>query len=284
MNNCLVTKLKGSVNNDNLPMYDTLKVALSAGTEIKVHFDVSDLVKVLTKDGLFEFTFEPNNTSYPLYTPATDTILFIKNKRALNTLTTIGGGGLVQGISNFMEYLSSIKYCTNLTSVAAAFTGGDLSDIASILPQLTNLILTKSLVEGSEYITGDIALLSNNPYITSLQGVMDGTDITGDLSTAGQSVNHVYLSQGRGRKGTWKGTRDSSYPIISFLSPMLAGSYVDFGDDLDNMLINQAACSLTGTHSNKKIVVTGNRTTASDTAVSTLKEKGYQIWVNGVTL
>ena len=283
MNNCLVTKLKGSVANSNLPILNAFKVALSAGTNIKAHLQcVGSNVKIYTTDGEFQYNFTPGNISYPQYTPAQDTFLVVSNKYALTEYVAIADANTI-GIQKITEKLDTMKHCSNLTNLAANFTGGDLSDIADILPNLTNLILGKTNSD-SEYITGDISLLSTNDKITSLQGILDYTDITGDFSTLGAKAHYVYVSTNRGRKATWKTTRNSSYPIISFVSPQTGNSYIDFGTDLDNMLINQANCSLTGTYTNKKIIVSGTRTNASDDAVATLKEKGYQIIINGSVL
>ena len=81
---------------------------------------------------------------------------------------------------------------------------------------------------------------------------------------------------------TWDTNRPSDANIISM-------NYISL-NNLDTMLINQANCQavesvdIDFSDFKKNIIVYGTRTSASDTAVQTLKEKGYTVMVNGVTL
>ena len=82
------------------------------------------------------------------------------------------------------------------------------------------------------------------------------------------------ISCGKNCNFTWKSERSSTSPIISITS-----SAANFGDDLDAMLINQAKCKAS-TADSKIIMVKGNKTSASDSAISELQSKGYTVVVN----
>ena len=103
--------------------------------------------------------------------------------------------------------------------------------------------------------------------------------MVGDLSYCPANCDIIRTS-GNNNVFPWKSTRNSDLTIFGFTED------TNFGDDLDAMLINQANCQTTSvqTEVNLKIFVSGNRTSASDSAVATLKTKGYVVRVNGVTL
>lgn len=280
-NNCLVTKLKRSINNDSLDFLGSLKVKLTGGNHVKMNLQCSSDVRVWTTDGEFSYTFTPGNNAWPTYTPSSDTYLIISNKYAITKYQPSG-----QNQSNWRELdgtLDDFAYTDGLIILNTRLKGGDLSDLpSSVLDNLRDLVLDKSLDENAEYVTGEVGLLQNNSYLTNLQGALDYTNISGDLSLAPPKCNYVYIAPAnmRGRKWTWKHTRDSSCPIMSIVTDVA----FNFGDDLDACLINLAQCSTTGTYTTKSLILSGTRTSASDSAVTTLKSNGYMVKVNGVTL
>ena len=103
--------------------------------------------------------------------------------------------------------------------------------------------------------------------------------VGGDISAL--SNNLAFLStQGGTTTLSWKGERAESANIIALED-------VRLGDDVDRMLINQAKCKakfLGDSSWYHRIMASGNRTSASDNAVQTLKSKGYTIVVNRETL
>lgn len=76
-------------------------------------------------------------------------------------------------------------------------------------------------------------------------------------------------------KNTWKQTRPSSNQIMAI-------SGIDLGDDVDKMLIDQSAC-IANTQSQSwyhSISCKGNRTSSSDSAIAILQSKGYTVSVS----
>lgn len=189
--------------------------------------------------------------------------------------------------------------------------GGDISSLLN----LTNLA-TLICVQDSGFpnkITGDVSSLTIGDFFASGTNVYgdftslvanctsDGLvvlrtsnatdELTVDLSQASQSFNFANINGEpyQDFKATWTTTRNSSYPIISIDSGYNTEfgriHFIDFGDDLDAMLKNQAQCSTTGTASTKVINVKGNHDTSDADAVAaiaTLKAVGYTIRINGI--
>lgn len=225
-------------------------------------------------------------------------------------------------IRNVVMYIDDLKYSQNLNSLRLLKgSTGDLEsladknkltvlslnecditgDIAS-LAGLTNL--TAFNVSGCKDITGDIASLKGLTKITSINltftnlsgncesiksirisdaiNLFKGNKIGGDISQLNTDGNFISFLSRTSKDVSWKTTRSSSEKILA-----IEGS-PNFGDDLDAMLINQANCTKGFIDSDnqykKEITVLGNRTSASDTAVASLKAKGYKVIVNNVEL
>lgn len=90
-----------------------------------------------------------------------------------------------------------------------------------------------------------------------------------------KNTDRITLSYSKGNF-EWKTERDNTAPIIT-----LQG--VNLGSDVDAMLINQAKCPASSFES-KIIDVSGTKSSTSDSAVNTLKGKGYSVYVNGIQL
>lgn len=142
------------------------------------------------------------------------------------------------------------------------------------MTQLTNLT---SLSVANTGITGDLSALTQLTNLKECQA--KEMRITGDLSILPDKV--AFFSTQKGQTTlSWKGRRIESANIVAFED-------VRLGNDVDNMLINQAKCTAKPLGDSlwyNLITVSGNRTSASDSAVQSLKNKGYTVIVNGVTL
>lgn len=195
-------------------------------------------------------------------------------------------------VDNISE-VSNFKKLTDLT----CFSCNDILDISNI----KDLPLTNIGFGFNKKITGDIANIPSTVVnitiygtdiygnyesvlgrkLSSLAGIFLDTRVGGDLSKMPSTETHINASNNPS-VFSWKTDRDNSYKILS-----LEGS-VNFGDNLDAMLINQAKCQIGFTSSDesykKRISCSGNRTSASDSAIQTLKGKGYNVYVNGMQM
>ena len=152
---------------------------------------------------------------------------------------------------------------------------------------MTNLGLSNTRV------SGDIASLAG---ITRLNYIsLLGTQVSGDIASLSELKNLIILFAGNNNHGdvavlspilqfinmnkksaTWS-TRPSSSTIIAMEN-------IDFGNNVDKMLQNQAQCvkpEIQNEQAWKRTInVIGTRTSVSDNAVAVLQGKGYTVIVN----
>lgn len=195
-------------------------------------------------------------------------------------------------VDNISE-VSNFKKLTDLT----CFSCNDILDISNI----KDLPLINIGFSFNKNITGDIANIPSTAVnisiygtdiygnyesilgrkLSNLSGIFQDTRVGGDLSKMPPTETSVNANKNPS-VFSWKTERDNSYKIVS-----LEGA-VNFGDDLDAMLINQAKCQIgfvDSDESYKKLIsCLGNRTSASDSAIQTLKGKGYAVYVNNVQM
>jgi hypothetical protein len=278
MGNCLVTKLKGVVDNANLPIFDTFCVEVLANTELKVGSTTAkSTYKILSGDGYFtDSTYSQNLGTESAQNPWV--YPFVK----------VNSGKVIVGISS-KATLDNINEARNIY-----FKVEDYYDLIRYTPVKYSYSLnstirfeTEKMAEGTASkssmqsfvgdIGGPVSALSDFTALTSIMTYTFGY-LRGDASLLPASC--VFLHQGHPAGYTtmsWNGTKTGS--------PLTAQN-VDFKESLDNYLINTAdlASSAATLPSNKAIDVKGTRTSASDSAVSTLKNLGYTVKVNGTQL
>lgn len=180
MGNCLVTKLKGIVQDEKLlklgeirfgvhkvssPSVNTQYCRFTSTRNQKInivggHLTDSNLTQ---NDGNQENIIA--NQPYGFIISNDDSTIILSDKYALTNITSYA-------IDDFD--LSSIKYCKELQELILLRAGGtgDLKDLSG-LSKLTNLTLK------SEFVTGDISSIINLP-LTTLQLV--SSLITGDIA------------------------------------------------------------------------------------------------------
>lgn len=306
MGNCLVTKLKSVVQNDNLVTIDELVVELWTGTfnpRIKWVNGSTNVCKIVLTGGA---TFSDNSTK----------------KTFEAGIDYIGGAISINGVDGskmhiFNKYdlenyvlranieAANVEYLQNIQILGSYFKG-DINHIESLCKRFENVNYLS--IYGGRNLYGDISCLNDYAYkLNNL--VLEQTNLEGDVTTILNNIGDLNngglfsidgspkltadLSQvtndkcllmlaGGGINLKWATTRSSERKIIALYGGV-------FGDELDAMLINQANCQVgyTGYENDaryKTIRVGGNITSASDAAVATLKEKGYTIIVNGTTL
>lgn len=281
MANCLVTKLNGIVNNETIEKIGEFKVGLVAGNYSITTVDSSNNTVRLTGNAYFSdstysenkgqsITFEnPNNWNtvyivangyanvfFNLYTNTLfrcDRRIDVDSSRFRYASTSRSDLLLLSdnksSLSDFLDRvtISSVLYTD-------AFTG-DISGIS----KCTGLTMIALL---NDNISGDLSAVKNLSGLTSLS--LYG-NITGDASLLPANIELCLLSYKA--HISWNSERPVSSTIPSIIGAPLV-------DNLDAMLINMAKCKAT---SNKSIYVRGTRTSASDSAISTLQGMGYTV-------
>lgn len=303
MGNCLVTKLKGIVSD---------QTRLKLGEFVVDFIDKSTITFNETHDGRVLNGYFTNangdnlgttKTNSDSFTCSAGSKLILTNKYGVSNIkgnndgkftinvdyfkyNTLPGGfyncnkSLVGDIANLRnKHLNSIQAdgCKNLY--------GDFSDlnvssnIAFISLLACPITMDVSVLSKFKGLQGVLSLPSKASGVLSITDINNDLDInagygegliTGDLSKLNGRVVKLN-TQNRPNKFTWKSERPSSSYITIF------NGYVDFGDDIDAMLINQAKCTK---KLNDAFILKGNRTSASDAAVATLQSKGFTIWIN----
>ena len=316
-NNCLQTKLKNTVNNNSIERVGELKIHVVTRGSGDSSADKNKITLVCGVDSTIRTTNGGKfGTSFGTYNKESDTILanttavlyfsdgeydiFISNKYNLLRL-------LLQNTDRFISNMEDYKYLNSLVILYTSNTCvGDVANIKNlqnlgrvalvspnISGDITDFAVDSSLNNSKCY--GDFTNILKNASYTSLYDLNSIIDVNtgsdkefkGDVSQASAGI--ILLSYTKNKRPinvTWKTTRAASSPVIAFESVSNVNGW-NFGDDLDAMLINQAQCSY-GTRPSyiayKTINVLGNRTSASDAAVATLKGNGFIIKVNGETL
>lgn len=170
-----------------------------------------------------------------------------------------------------ISVLSNMIHCSYLSLANTQVTGD-----ASVLGNLTNLIMLNMGDTNISNFTVDLF----KDYTIIKEITVPG--LTGDLSSLKATPDFIYLRdtvyKTHPTNVTWtKGARTNT-TLICFPATEV---YLDFGDDLDNMLIDQATCELSASvqEGYKKIAVKGNRTSASDEALEIIQNKGVTVTI-----
>lgn len=302
MTQCLVTKLKGTVNNDSLPKLGELIIEVNnvssknleltyTGVNIRTCGNITisnteyDYAKKVSGTGKIFLSSEgEENQVYEIKTWGEEgfsfpnlnssflkscSILYISNRgydtplsRSKNRIN-LSNTNVIGKYSNFTN--SEIISISNST-----WNGGEVFDIDQ-LPNNSNV----TLIEFSNMnVKGDISRLNatNYPKTTSLKfwGNKNAEGLHGDISKLTPNGSLVYLT--RSSAGYSWNNRPSNYKV-------LAMSGANLNNDIDKMLINQASLEVGSSYEYNNISVIGTRTSASDEAVATLQGKGFTISV-----
>lgn len=325
MGNCLVTKLAGVTGNVLLPKLGELPLQIKPvdspsenSQKISLRFNTASDLRVV--GGSFTDSTLSTDKGANMHVDAGADIylknvasnLFIGNKYALTQIS------MDRAAEGFSFDLSQLKYSKDMKILLLGSAKVDNISEVSNFKKLTDLtcfncndILDISNIKDlplinigfvfNKNVTGDIANIPSTAVnisiygtdiygnyesilgrkLSNLAGIFLDTRVGGDLSKLPPTETHVNANKNPS-VFSWKTERDNSYKIVS-----LEGT-VNFGDDLDAMLINQAKCQIgfvSSDESYKKLIsCSGNRTSASDSAIQTLKGKGYNVYVNGVQM
>ena len=306
-NKCLITKLKAVVSDSTLEYLGGMYINVSKNTNLQSLKNrgfgiIVNTPTLLKSEGNIYFSDEsltenkgtqleiPANKITYVYVSDDNGRIFINNKYALVRISPIYGSTATPILQSDLEYL---KYSTNLQFLYTATVrfSGDIKNLENLvnlsylygsygdllygnLKYLSKLTKLTTLVLDSTTIQGDIQILKNFQELTYLMLVSNTKNaLSGDVSLLPKKVN-VFKSTSI-QLFTWDTERSSNCPIITF-------SKVNFGKDVDKVLINSAKCNISDA-SSKTIVIYGTRTSASDEAVATLQSKGYTVSVEPVS-
>ena len=212
------------------------------------------------------------------------------NLEALENMTTIGALGLYSStISGDIASLSKLTKLTSLT-IAGTQVSGDIASLSG-LTELTQLVVSDNKISGDiaslskltkltsltiagTQVSGDIASLSGLTELTQIN--LRYSIVSGDIAKLPAKCRYVSFDDDKGVKKTWS-SRDSNALILA-----ISGSAKL--DNVDKMLIDQSNCQIGFSSSDglkyKTISVVGNRTSVSDSALSTLQNKGYTVSIS----
>lgn len=275
MGKCLVTKLSGVVDNNELLKIEEFQIDITGNSEIWVGLPSNVSVDArIVGEGYFtdekyaanngdkkQITNQIDESSYnygysKVYVTGTNCKLLIGGKYKLTQLRANGECNI-----NIMEQLSFCKNISEyLTENAHEY---NIVDIFNTFPLLKIASLK---------FKGDISKLKSS----SVQQIWNNgkyDDLYGDISKAPETL--CYVKNG---SFDWNSTRNASAFIIGLLDCVVK--------NIDAMLINQANCTAKeGVSSYLKVIsVSGeNRTNASNAAIATLQSKGYTVSVPAAT-
>lgn len=311
MAKCFITRLKGSVTNDTLPILGAVRVNV-VGEENLANTISGNLTFAGSKCN-WKGTSGCTPPSYPDYqlnrynvttTKEAKGLLLLTDKYSLKEIDiSYGYGACVK--------LSDLNYCKNLYNLAISnsYQEGDLSEISDL--NLKGLNIAKSKITGSldslskmtslnslnireTSISGDIANLAGNKNmstvdisnshvygsLSSLIGCskiknilsMDNSVLEGNLEDFANHANLIAF-QNLALNNTWssESLRPSNMPKIVITSKFKTAT------DTDNFLKNMAKCSDKGVIGKTFFFGNSHRTSASDAAVSTLQNAGYTL-------
>lgn len=313
MGKCLVTKLNGAVNNNDLLRIGECVVSVesSAADELLFQVDLGnteyyceqshksgeEIVSAGSKKQLVSWT-DIKSTSAGLYR------FHFLNKYSIR--------GLLEKSIKGINEINQVNYLNNITQIVFTLNSDDVFDLNALkqstsltlvslkgnitgdISSLKNITALTDLKINSNNVTGDISSLSNITALKTLEGTLV---ITGNVeklkvfpnlvkfncinATAKNNFGDIatlpagftYLYIGTNASISWSSRPSTSKIIGIFGSPRLS--------NIDKMLQDQAQC-VTGITSStpeytKTITATGTRTSASDAAVQTLQSKGYTV-------
>lgn len=303
MAKCLVTKLNGSVDNNELLRLGEMRIkveSVESPTKDTQGFGVSftkPTTVEIVGDGYFTDNTLTENKGKSMVVSSLQgvivsqaTTVAIRNKYKLTNLNVYIPSGNPYGKNKVLN-IDDLKYSTSLISL-------NLSNVQASgnIANLKNLVALTTLNISSTNISGDIANLKNltaltklsiaksniSGDITNIYFVLRGTIkefsvaycnyLSGDLASLPNNIL-FFNSESSNSKFTW--TKGSSRTNILACGHL----YCTNIDDMLNDMADKTA-SFAGKDAYYKVIsLVGTRTSASDAAVATLQSKGYTVSV-----
>lgn len=296
--NCLVTKLKGTVDNANLLKLGEIRFGVNgtAAITIKAIPNKSVVATIIEGTGTFNATNTntvtlTNSITEASITASTPCIVSINDKYSLETL-------FINNDKKDYNNASTLEYCLNLKSIAGfSFDSTDFVNFKN-KANATSIYFNTKESFNIDNITG-----YNNLQVLSTENAVDGNIntinlnfpsikklvlcgvLTGDASMFATSVETPILSSKSGNSNntniTWSTTRPDTAPFLEL-------THIYLGDYLDTMLINQAKLTYSGTAATgwaRGLTVYGNLGSSQEVtnAIEAIKAKGLPVHINGET-
>lgn len=304
MSKCLVIKLNGSVDNNELLRIGEMRIKVeSVESPTKdtqgfgVYFTEPTTVEIVG-DGYFTDNTLKENKGKSMVVSGSQgvivsqaTTVAIRNKYKLLNLNVFIPSGNPYGKNKVLN-IDDLKYSNSLSSLnlSSMQASGDIAN-------LKNLVALTTLDIANTNIRGDIANLKNLTALTSIK--INNTQISGDITNiyfalrgtikefniaycndlfgdlASLPNNILFFNSYRGNgKFTW--TKGSSRTNILACANLHCTNI----DDMLNDMAEKTA-SFAGQDAYYKVIsLVGTRTSASDVAVQTLQSKGYTVSIN----
>ena len=313
MGKCLVTKLNGAVNNNDLLRIGECVIGVESSSVNELLFQTNlggteyycEQSHVLGEENVNAGVKRAIASWKDIKSSAVGLYRFhFLNKYSIK-------GFLEKSIKGINE-INQVNYLNNITQIMLNLNSDDVFDL-NALKQSTSLNLL--ILKGT--VTGDISSLKNMTALTNLS--INSNTVTGDISSlkgltalenfsgylsirgkaeelktlpnlksfncqnavnkgdfgdiATLPAGFIYLFIGSNASISWTSRPSTSKIIGIFGSPKIS--------NIDKMLQDQAQCVTGITTSTleyiKSITATGTRTSASDAAVQTLQSKGYTV-------
>ena len=291
MINCLITKLKGTVNNSNIPKIGELIIGIKVTGKDRFISLESEIGQIVTIYGDSYFMNSSNqkegNTlgigtmSMNSYVADKNGTMSFPNKYAIKKIqgdvfedTDISELAFNDSLQILVSdaFYGDLKHLSNKTGLVEINLSNKATsgDIAALKPctKVSKIFLSSSA------IYGDISCFYAASALNQL--TIDEAKLTGDISLLPSGL--LYFRSYNGKSiFTWDNERKADSSIIGLYN-------INLGNDVDKMLINQAKCTVKELGDNpswfRAIIVFGTRTSASDEAITTLQGKGYTVSVN----
>lgn len=291
MINCLITKLKGTVNNSNIPKIGELIIGIKVTGKDRFISLESEIGQIVTIYGDSYFMNSSNqkegNTlgigtmSMNSYVADKNGTMSFPNKYAIKKIqgnvfedTDISELAFNDSLQILVSdaFYGDLKHLSNKTGLVEINLSNKATsgDIAALKPctKVSKIFLSSSA------IYGDISCFYAASALNQL--AIDEAKLTGDISLLPSGL--LYFRNHNGKSiFTWDNERKADSSIIGLYN-------INLGNDVDKMLINQAKCTVKELGDNpswfRAIIVFGTRTSASDEAITTLQGKGYTVSVN----
>lgn len=303
MAKCLVTKLNGSVDNNELLRIGEMRIkveSVESPTKDTQGFGVAfaePTTVEIVGDGYFTDNTLTENKGKSMVVSSLQgvivsqaTTVAIINKYKLLSLHVFIPSGNPYGENKVLN-LEDLKYSTPLTSLnlSRMQVSGDIANLKSLtsltvlylrftqvsgdIANLKNLTALTSLDISSTKVSGDIA----NIYFairgtTKTFNIAYCDNLSGDLASIPNNILFLNSSEGNS-KFTW--TKGSSRTNILACAKLHCTNIDDMLNDMANMTASFAGQEVYY----KTIGLIGTRTSASDAAVQTLQSKGYTVSV-----
>ena len=295
---CLITKLKGTVNDGSLPKLGSMLFKLKTTTTNLVKIEaIGKDVSFSSADGsnVFSTNLSGENKTNVVNVGESNTIFYVDaskgitisidnkyNLEKLDVYRSVDHNELTVDL-NFED----LKYCKKLNWLALISMNltGDISALQN-LTALTNIGLYNTQV------TGDISALQNLTALTTIY--LYSTNVTGSLDSLANLPSGLVFDMGNetltGDYFKFLNEHTNSDVVCSgnfnYTTKSWSGkSYKRIGgddftcDNLDNFLNDFQVVSVSSTNSSvsPSIKMKGTRTPASDAAISALQSKGFTV-------